>query len=340
MGYIKQHILHPLKMKWYDLQIVFGGAWRLFCRQQNAMAKKLQRAYYNETAYTTDTAIVFTCNGWMWHGGLADRLKGIISIYTWCRDHDRMFKINFCDPFRLQDYLVPNEVDWLPTDVVYNKNCSIPKVCMMEARTCAKNVLPQIDQKMLSWLEQNLTVENRQIHIYTNLQRSDVQFSKRFHELFRPCDRLRQAIRYHQAEIDGRYISISFRFTTLLGDFEDCAGQPLPEEERPVLIEKCVAAIAEIRAKAPAHRRVLVTADSPTFLKRVESLPDVYVVEGQVGHIDYQHSDAVNLKTFLDFFLISKAEKVYLARTGQMYRSAFAKTAALVENKPFEEYAF
>ena len=185
-------------------------------------------------------------------------------------------------------------------------------------------------------------MKRKPVHVYTNLflDYTARDFGKIFSELFKPSVRLQKQIDLHMERLDGRYISISFRFTTLLGDFEDCTGSPLPEEERAALIEKCVTAIAEIRAKAPMHKHVLVTADSPTFLKRVKGLPDVYVVQGQVGHIDYQHSDAVNMKTFLDFFLISKAEKVYLARTGQMYRSAFAKTASLVENKPFEEYVF
>lgn len=48
----------------------------------------------------------------------------------------------------------------------------------------------------------------------------------------------------------------------------------------------------------------------------------------------------LSMEAFLEVSLIFKAEKVYLARSGKMYRSAFAKTAALVNGKPFEVFEF
>ena len=42
------------------------------------------------------------------------------------------------------------------------------------------------------------------------------------------------------------------------------------------------------------------------------------------------------MKTFLDFLLIADAEAVYLCKSGKMYKSAFAQTAAMVHSKPFE----
>ena len=84
----------------------------------------------------------------------------------------------------------------------------------------------------------------------------------------------------------------------------------------------------------------MVTADSEKFLSRAKNLNNVYIVPGKTGHIDYDRSDDVNMKTFLDFFLISKAKAVYLAKGPGMYNSAFAKTAALVNNRPFEVYEY
>lgn len=333
--------MHDMKMQWYDVQIVVGGAWRFFCKQQRGMAGKMKDEHYQNSGNTDDISVVFTCNGWIWHGGLADRLKGIVTVYDWCRRNGRSFKINFSVPFNLQDYLIPDKTDWLPKDIVYNEKYSTPKVCLMEPRTCNKKEIADHQNELFeSWMDANLSDTTMQLHIYTNMVRHNVDFGTRFHELFKPCKRLQQEIDYHVSQIGGKYISISFRFTTLLGDFEDCTGKPLPMEEREVLIEKCLKAVAEIRKNAPAYDKVLVTADSPTFTERVKHLPDVYVIPGKVGHIDYQHNDDVNMKTFLDFFMISKAEKVYLARTGKMYNSAFAKTASMVNDRPFEVFEF
>lgn len=340
MSIIKEKILHPLKMQWYDLQIAIGGAWRFFCKQQRELEHRLLVRYL-DTTQTENRAVVFTCNGWSWSGGLADRLKGIVTVYDWCRRHHREFMINFCEPFHLQDYLVPNEYNWLPQDIVYNKDCAAPRFCLMEPRTCNKREVKEHQDELLeSWMNENLSDITKQVHVYTNMFRPCVDFSQRFNELFKPCERLQKEINHHLKEIGGTYISISFRFTTLLGDFTDCTGTPLPEQEQTALIEKSVAAVKTIAGQAPQHDHILVTADSEKFLSKAKELRKVFVIPGKVGHIDYDHGDDVNMKTFLDFFMISKAVKVYLAKGSGMYNSAFAKTAALVYNKPFQVYEY
>lgn len=333
--------LHSMKMQWYNVQIAIGGAWRFFSKQQISMAEKMVAVHYTEDTQTDDTSVVFTCNGWIWHGGLADRLKGIVAVYDWCKRNGRQFRINFLEPFSLQDYLIPNKVGWIPEDIVYNESFSMPKVCLMEPRTCSKKEITEHQNELLeSWMNENLSDTSTQLHIYTNMEKKDADFSARFNELFRPAPRLQKIIDEHLMNIGEKYISISFRFTTLLGDFTDCTGTPLPLKERTDLIERSLEAIMTISRQSPAHDKILVTADSETFLSRAKEIENVYVIPGKVGHIDYDHGDDVNMKTFLDFFLISKAEKVYLARSGKMYRSAFAKTAALVNDRPFEMFEF
>lgn len=341
MSYIKEKVLHPLKMQWYNLQIAVGGAWRFFCKQQKILERKLQDDKYHEEASTSDTSIVFTCNGWSWSGGLADRIKGMVTVYDWCEQNNRKFQIDFREPFQLQHYLVPNEYNWLPQEIVYNKQCTLPRFCLMEPRTChKKEVRNHQDELLKSWMDENLSDTQHQLHVYTNMYRPCVDFAKCFNKLFKPCARLQQEIERHLQNISGRYISISFRFTTLLGDFTDCTGASLPEDEQKDLIEKSLNVVHEIASHAPVHDKILITADSEKFLSRVKELKNVYVIPGKVGHIDYDHGDDVNMKTFLDFFMISRAEKVYLAKGPGMYNSAFAKTAAIVNNKPFEIYKY
>lgn len=335
--------LHKVKILWYNVQIAIWGAWRVFCKQQCSKEAYMKAKYYTELYIRSEVqAVIFQCDGHFWHGGLADRFKGIVTVFEWCNSKNILFKINFIDPFRLYDYIEPNGYNWFVAekDVLYNQSTQ-PKVCMMEPRTCHKREIREKGALLFSeWLDKNLYIVDNQIHIYTNIFYDGVNFSKAFNILFKPTAKLQQQIDYHLEKIGGKYISISYRFTTLLGDFKDCTTTVLSIEERNELINKCLNIVAEIRKQAPVHKRVLVTADSPTFIERVKQLPDVYVIPGKIGHIDYQHDDDVNMKTFLDFFLISKAEKVYLAKSGQMYRSTFAKTAAMVNDKPFEMYEF
>ena len=79
-----------------------------------------------------------------------------------------------------------------------------------------------------------------------------------------------------------------------------------------------------------------------SFLKEVSKLDFVYLLPGKVGHMDStsQQDIQVHMKTFLDFFVLSHAKKIYLLITGKMYKSGFAKRAAKLNNIPFEEVEF
>lgn len=343
MSWIKERILHPLKMCWYDMQIKYGSAYRFFSKQMEGRMVEMRREHYHVSDTVAVPAIVMTCNGYTWSGGLADRLKGIISVFWYCQKYNRPFKVNFCDPFRLHDYLIPNEYNWLPDSVIYEAKNVEPVVCLREPRT-GKYLVHQWDEKFPEWMNTYCGDPTKQYHIYTNMYLSYYNFSENFHKLFRPCERLQKEITYHKQQMGGKYISISFRFTTLLGDFTDCTGAPLPNNEREDYIQACLNAIREIHKTAPAHDCILITADSSTFLERVQhwnkntNTLNLYVIPGKVGHIDYDHGDDVNMKTFLDFLMVAEAESVYLVKHGKMYGSAFAKTAAMVNNKLFMQY--
>ena len=45
----------------------------------------------------------------------------------------------------------------------------------------------------------------------------------------------------------------------------------------------------------------------------------------------------IHLKSFVDLFVISKAQKVYLVYSDLLYRSSFAKTASLLSGTLYEE---
>jgi hypothetical protein len=82
---------------------------------------------------------------------------------------------------------------------------------------------------------------------------------------------------------------------------------------------------------------VLVTSDSAIFLEEAKRLPFVYVIPGEISHTGHKQSinkDAV-LKVFLDYFMLSCSQKIYLVVENQMYQSGFSYRAALHGNIPF-----
>lgn len=339
---IKQNYLHPIKMFYYNTEIKLFGAWRFFLKQQKQQEIKLSSKHYNDKVSKQhfSNCIIFTCNGITWHGGLADRIKGIVSVYDWCKNNNKDFKINFSYPFQLYNYLIPNNYNWLieENNISYSNMYAIPKVCLMEPRTCnKKEVLDNQHELLTKWCDENLHESLKQVHVYTNMYRKSIKFSVLFNELFKPSEKLQEEIDKNLQNIGGNFISISFRFTTIMGDFTDCAGQKYTEENKVQLLHSCIKAVESIRKIAPQHDKILITADSERFLKYAKAkLKDIYIIPGKVGHIDYTEGDDVNMKTFLDFMLISKAEKVYLVKNKDMYNSAFARTAAMINNKDFE----
>ena len=55
---------------------------------------------------------VFRVDGRMGHGGMFDRLKGLVSIYSVAKSQGKPFRILFTYPFRLETYLEPRDYDW------------------------------------------------------------------------------------------------------------------------------------------------------------------------------------------------------------------------------------
>lgn len=319
----------------------YMGTWKYYLYTQRRIAKKYRLLHYqNKTsAAKYPEAVICMINGWGWSGGLVDRLKGAVSVYDWCVRNNKTFKLHFVEPFVLRKYLIPNAVDWTidEKDICYNPDetniqCFICDPTLVRVRQQGGDLAPLYDE----WEHTCLNTDKKQTHVFTNLLYHENDFHVLFNQLFKPSERLEHEIQRQLQMIDGRFISVSFRFSSLLGDFEDCTGAFLPENERQAYIEDCIKAIFEIAKKAPRHDRILVTADSRRFIEAVKNIDCIYIIPGEIGHVDYNHSDEVYMKTFLDFMLISKAEAVYQVIKRRMYGGLFSRIAANVGNKPFE----
>ena len=303
--------------------------------------KQLDAAYYcspaesdsrEELASLPLPTIICMFDGRMGHGGLADRLHGMVSMFCYAKKHGMDFRIHYVYPFSLSNFLLPNEYQWEieEDDISYDRSVSKPVWVafsnnLFEPAFCRRYLRRQLKGY-------------RQYHVYPSLKIAGKEFSHLYNELFKPSPLLQKELEQTLCNIGGKYITMSFRFVELLGDFKDCLHVTYTEAEREKLIEKCVAAIETVSKQAVLHRTIVVTSDSVTFLNRVKGLPGIYVIPGSVGHIDYQSNLEVHLKTFLDFYMIANAEEVYMMRTKEMYRSGFAKCAAMVYCKPFKEY--
>ena len=273
-------------------------------------------------------------------GGLSDRLRGIVSIYAECKKQGLPFRIVF-EPLHLEDYLLPNKYDWRISE---DEICwDVKKVYPCVLLTYHNNPHNRWQHFVQSTvLKSYIRKPYRQIHVYSNMICRDSEYSPLFHELFKPVPELQQLIDYHLEKLggEGGYISLTFRFRQLLGDFKE-GGETLPVDERKDYIDRCIKTVEALHEEH-ADKLILVTADSHTFLEELakRSLPYVYIMPGKVVHIGFTF-DADNktyMKSFLDMYMLSLAHTVYQALDSKLMRSSFPIRAALMGGKEYKEF--
>lgn len=317
-------LYHSLQGR-YKLTIILTHAYR--------------EALYNKVKITSNNGVLATNtkqqqiinihDGTLRSGGLTDRLKGICTLYQFAKKNHHSFKIFFVHPFPLEKYLIPNSCDWKinAESISYDLN----KVAIYTWEN---------ENMALPFFETNF--DKPQLHVNCNSGESFENYSELFHELFRPSPLLERHIEYHLKCLGGagRYVSISFRFQNLLGEFKEGNSTALDEEKRQALIEKCLSMIHEITLQHNDIEKVLVTSDSNIFREIATSTyPYVYtfILPEEVGHLDYSKAGkAKELTAFLDMYLISKGKKAYQIRNEEMYNSDFPNMAARMNNVPYE----
>lgn len=275
--------------------------------------------------------IIIVFDGNFGHGGLVDRLKGIVSFYAIAKEIDADFKIYFKHPFQLETFLKPNEYNWLATesDLKFNPFQAI--------------FLFLMDNFSFDWIKKIKKSKKQKFIIYANIDYLDSiypnlateklkeNWSSLFQQLFTKSTLLKEEL--EKLNLPEEYIAIHTRFTSLLGDFNDTSSRSISEKRKNEVLTLIKNQIEQIDSSLPK----IVFSDSITFLNYIKANSNVVVLEGNPSHVDVKNSksDDENLKTFIDFFVISEAKRIYLLRTNEMYNSAFSKYASFINNNKF-----
>ena len=274
--------------------------------------------------------VIFFIDGKTIHGGLSDRLRGLFSTYYYCLKEGIDFKVFWTYPFNLQDYLEPNKVNWLIEGkaISHNKN---------EVAFRFFNSYSLMNNNETSFLK-IMNTKKHEIHVYSNITLHEEMYHIFFNDLFKPSKMLSDALQYNTDKIGGKYISVSFRFIGILGDFKDTYFKKELGAEEKEYISKCLDVICRLKTKHPNVPKILVTSDSRVFLEKASSLAYVYIIPGTVVHMDgvNKNMEQNDLKVFLDMLMISKAECCYSYSYGKMFKGTkFAKISALIGNRRF-----
>lgn len=330
--FVKQNIIKILNNKYY--------LWLVTRKQREKnLLKELSDVYSNEdkTNKSNEVIIVNIYQGKVHAGGLADRFKGIISTYYVCKKYNLNYKLLYTDPFPLTDFLVPNTYDWSIEQ--QNISYDLDKIKRIVLDTTQDTAFQHKKQK--KYMLNKISKINKQTHVYTNAGFAyEINYSELFSDLFKPSKRLAISLEKQQKEIGGQYISVSCRFLDLLGDFNEPFGyhEQLTDYNAEKLIRLLLEEIQNLHIKYPKHK-ILVNSDSKTFLERVKVFRYVFVIDGNIIHID----NSLNLytyemyeKTFLDFFAIAQADHIFLLQSGKMFYSGYPLAASKIYNRPFQ----
>jgi glycosyltransferase involved in cell wall biosynthesis len=311
------------------------------CRAELHMRQQMQSSYeYQERKKNLHTCVVYMSCGNVASGGLVDRLRGAVSLYSACKEVGRDFRLFFTHPFPLTDYLQPNDYDWRISEEEVSFHPNQTHIVTIDTQTDSTWERQLQREKTLNAMRENV---NRQLHFYSNASYAyDQDFPTLFNEMFKPSARLQQSIDKTISDIGGSYITISARFCNLLGDFnEEVFSEPLPRTEQKALIEACMKQIERIHQKN-SDMKIVVCSDSITFAERAQQEDYVFVIPGTVSHIgnDTLHYYHYYEKTFLDFFVISKAKQVFLLKADGMHNSGFPYAAARIGKRPYQVVEF
>ena len=308
---------------WYIIRLVVNKRYK----------KLIEQDYTQNVQGEHSRRVVFICDGKKMHGGLTDRIRGIVSTYLVCKELNIEFKILFIHPFDIRNYLVPNEVDWQidEKDLIFDR--SKTKVCFIDSFD-ESNFERKKQRKYM------ITIFNKsyqEFHVYTNASFSyDFNFSKAFNELFKPSKIVYEDLLIHKQKLGPKYIDITLRFQNLFGDFFERDYLPISPKEQSILLDRCIKQIKCIHNDYQ-DLKILVTSDSRTFLDEIKKMDFIYTIDGKLVHMDCNNDNSIELhkKSFVDFFMIANSDKIFLLKTGKMYNSGFPYSASRIYNKSF-----
>lgn len=298
---------HVLKEKWWSLK---------YLRPRRSKCR--------------DRIGVMMIDGRGYHGGMTDRFKGAISWWHYCQKNNLDYRIHYVYPFKLTDYVVPNEYDWTIEEKDIPAGLFDTRIFYGRGEWGKR--LEKVKTKKHIWYYGNLDLGISLGYPYNQ------DWGITFKKLFKPSYLVEKHLAALREKIGDNYVAAVFRFQNLLGDFNEPHYRKINNEtEKRRLIEKAVEQLDIIHTENP-DSRVLVTSDSINFLNEVSKLHFVRIIPGEIVHMDFTDADHqhTQLKSFLDFFMISEARKVYSVVIGDMYPSDFPVYAAKINNAPFE----
>lgn len=287
--------------------------------------------HYRSDKKITGNVIYFIIDPNISHPGLVDRFKAMVGTYYIALQNGFEYKVIFTHPFNLNHYLdSTDKVNWVAStkDLSYSLKNS--------------RIIPYNGGGEIPKLNKHV----KQYHVYSyigydiletnKIENYKILWGELFKKLFKPTPLLQNALNAIPLK-ENEFIAVHLRFVNALESTEANQFNILSDKEKERLVRKCLDGIRNIISEYP-DKKIAVFSDSNSFLNRAKNELPVIVLDGHVGHISFNSNEDVILKTFTDFYTISKAEKTIRILNKDMYVTAFSYYASLVGGKDFYDY--
>lgn len=257
-------------------------------------------------------------------GGVADRIRGVLSLYKVSIILGCEFKIVSKDGLDFSEYFDLAKNDWNnPVDY------SLSSVwdSYYSGSTSASNQFNDI----IFFIKKHFVFFDN-IFYTTNANICEgEEYGRYFNSLFSfKKDIENEAISY-QKKLGNKYSAIVLRFQNLLADFDEPGYYPLEENEANILKAKSSQMVNKIINNTP-DINFYVASDSIKFLRSIKIMEKIIVVDQEMHHPESVQADSSHIyrKSFIDLYLLMGAKNITNLVGPKMYESGFPKISALI----------
>lgn len=254
--------------------------------------------------------------------GLVDRIRTMLTTYVIAAESGMPFHIYHDAGFDLQNYLIPNEVNWAidKTEIKYDLNKTSLFFYLRRFRKLDKI------NKDYHFFQSQILVDYMLPDSLKGKYSDNSVFHKLFH--FHPAVVLEAEKNLEEIGCKcGDYVSLHCRFLNFFQQVEVFGNTTSTPEQREKML-KAVHATAE-KIHKETGKIIILFSDSDSFLQK-EHPCFVRVLKGAPGHIVMNSGDAdVTMKAFVDLLIMSKGSAVYSLRGDNLYASGYSRCAAV-----------
>lgn len=263
------------------------------------------------------------CSGW------ADRIKGILTSYALSLIMDRKFLIRMTKPCQLEDYLIPNELDWSPSNVPnlnkmkhhylsidwrgYINESSFSKINFIEYYKQTDVIITQINMQLIKHLTINSKHHKRikQLGYLVNEFNLEMLIYKWFNKLFKL-----------NAQLEAEYESLIKKLKPTSESKLICAQIRIFNYKESSMVKLFWKFIKNnfIKNNEENYYKIFVTSDKAYVIDesvKIFGAEHVFGLKNNSFHINYiQKSCDYTMKLILDFKILGMCDMAVVSHSG------------------------